>query len=191
MQWYFRAIMSMGIFSMLSGAIVQLRLFQSMSPTTMITALAVVSLFMTTLNYMLRQEQVVRWVLENKYLIIKTELCCGLTIATAMVYFGVDNTTLVVRWILAQTVMDGLNAMFKFLFEKVKEERGDGSYVSATMDMHKTFGFLIGHVVAIVAINMWPNMNQDWLIYSHGFIMSLGSLGLLAALREHDRRSAV
>ena len=95
MQWYFRAIMCMGIFSMLSGAIVQLRLFQSMSPTTMITALAVVSLFMTTLNYMLRQEQVVQWVLSNKYLIIKTELMCGLTIATAMVYFGVDSTTLV------------------------------------------------------------------------------------------------
>ena len=191
MQWYFRAIMCMGIFSMLSGAIVQLRLFKSMSPTTMITALAVVSLFMTTLNYMLRQEHVVKWVLSNKYLIIKTELICGLTIACGMVYYGVDNTTLVVRWILAQTVMDGLNAMFKFLFEKVKEERGDGSYVAATLDMYRTFGYLCGHVVAIAAINLWPDMNQDWLIYSHGFIMALGSLGLLAALKEHDRHMAV
>ena len=190
MKWYFRALSCMGLFSMLSSAIVQLRLFKSMSPTTMVTSMALVSFFMMTLSYMLRQQYVVKWILDHKYLIIKSEIMIGLAIAGGMVYFGIDNTTLVVRWILAQTIMEALNAMFKFLFEKVKEERGDGAYIAATKDMHMTFGYMCGHLLAVAVIQLYPDVNQDWLIYSHGFIMSLGSIGLFVCLKEHDRIQA-
>ena len=190
MKWYFRALSCMGLFSMLSSAIVQLRLFKSMTPTTMVTSMALVSFFMMTLSYMLRQRYVVKWILDHKYLIIKSEIVIGLTIAGGMMYFGIDNTTLVVRWILAQTIMEALNAMFKFLFEKVKEERGDGAYIAATKDMHMTFGYMCGHLLAVAVIQLYPDVNQDWLIYSHGFIMSLGSIGLFVCLKEHDRMQA-
>ena len=191
MQWYFRALSCMGMFSMLSSAFVTLRLFKNMSPTTMVTSMALVSFFMTSLSYMLRQKRVVEWILNHKYLVIKAEIFLGLTIAIGMVVLGIDNTTLVVRWILAQTVMEALNSMFKFLFEKIKEERGDGAYIAATKDMHSTFGFMCGHLLAVVVINLYPNIDQDILIYSHGFIMSLGSIGLYACLKEHDRHMAV
>ena len=191
MQWYFRALSCMGMFSMLSSAFVTLRLFKNMSPTTMVTSMALVSFFMTSLSYMLRQKRVVEWILNHKYLVIKAEIFLGLTIAIGMVVLGIDNTTLVVRWILAQTVMEALNSMFKFLFEKVKEERGDGAYIAATKDMHSTFGFMCGHLLAVAVINPYPNIDQDILIYSHGFIMSLGSIGLYACLKEHDRHMAV
>lgn len=191
MQWYFRALTCMGMFSMLSSAFVTLRLFKNMSPTTMVTSMALVSFFMTGLSYMLRQKRVVEWILNHKYLVIKTEIFLGLTIAIGMVVLGIDNTTLVVRWILAQTVMEALNSMFKFLFEKIKEERGDGAYIAATKDMYSTFGFMCGHLLAVAVINLYPDVNQDWLIYSHGFIMSLGSIGLFVCLKEHDRHMAV
>ena len=80
--------------------------------------------------------------------------------------------------------------MFKFLFEKVKEERGDGAYIAATKDMHMTFGYMCGHLLAVAVIQLYPDVNQDWLIYSHGFIMSLGSIGLFVCLKEHDRMQA-
>ena len=101
MQWYFRALSCMGMFSMLSSAFVTLRLFKTMSPTTMVTSMALVSFFMMSLNYMLRQQRVVEWILDHKYLVIKAEIFLGITIAIGMVVLGIDNTTLVVRWLLA------------------------------------------------------------------------------------------
>ena len=190
MQWYFRALSCTGMFSMLSSAFITLRLFKDMSPTTMVTSMALVSFFMTSLSYMLRKKHVVEWILNHKYLVVKAEIFLGLTIAIGMVVLGIDNTTLVVRWILSQTVMEALNSMFRFLFEKVKEERGDGAYIAATKDMHMTFGYMCGHLLAVAVIQLYPDVNQDWLIYSHGFIMSLGSIGLFVCLKEHDRMQA-
>ena len=188
MNWYMRAIMAVGVFSMLSSSIVQLRLFKELSPTTLITVMAVISLFMTVVNHCLRQRAVVNWVLNNKYLVIKIELTAGACITAGMLYYGVDSTTLVVRQLVASTIMEALNASFRFLFEKVKEERQDGSYIAATKDMYTTLGMACGHILAVACITMWPNINQDMLVYAHGGIMSLGSIGLWVCLKEHDKR---
>lgn len=134
----------------------------------------------------LRRPSAVKWLLNNRYVIIRTELTLGLIISFGVLWFGISSTTLIVRWVLVMTLMEAMNISVKYLFESVKQERGDGAYVSATKDSYTTMGYALGGVLAVLVMNVYPGINQDALIYAHGFLMSLGSIGMYACLKEHD-----
>ena len=187
MKWYFRAIVVMQMFSFLSTTLVQLRLFKDMSPTTMVTCQTAISFFNMTVLHILRKKAAVKWLIDNRYLVVKTELTLGLAISVGIIYFGVSANTLIVRWVLAMTVMESLNISMKYLFEQVKQDRGDGAAISATKDSFTTMGYALGGVLAVLVMNVHPQVNQDALIYAHGFLMSLGSIGMYVCLKEHDR----
>ena len=187
MKWYFRAIFVMQTFAFLSTSLVQLRLFKDMSPTTMVTCQTAISVFNMCVLHVLRKPTSVKWLLDNRYLIVKTELMLGLIISIGVLYFGINSTTLIVRWVLAMTVMESLNVSMRYMFEKVKQDRGDGAAISATKDSFTTMGYALGGVVAVLVMNVYPGINQDAIIYAHGFMMSLGSIGIYTCLKEHDR----
>ena len=50
-----------------------------------------------------------------------------------------------------------------------------------------SMGYALGGVVAVLVMNVYPGINQDAIIYAHGFVMSLGSIGIYTCLKEHDR----
>ena len=187
MKWYFRAIVVMQTFAFLSTSLVQLRLFKDMSPTTMVTCQTAISFFNMCVLHVLRKPAAVKWLLNNRYVIVRTELTLGLIISFGVLWFGISSTTLIVRWVLAMTLMEAMNVSVRYLFESVKQERGDGAYVSATKDSYTTMGYALGGVLAVLVMNVYPGINQDALIYAHGFLMSLGSIGMYACLKEHDR----
>lgn len=186
MKWYFRAIVVMQTFAFLSTSLVQLRLFKDMSPTTMVTCQTAISFFNMAILNVLRKPAAVKWLLNNRYVIVRTELTLGLIISFGVLWFGISSTTLIVRWVLVMTLMEAMNISVKYLFESVKQERGDGAYVSATKDSYTTMGYALGGVLAVLVMNVYPGINQDALIYAHGFLMSLGSIGMYACLKEHD-----
>ena len=190
MKWYFRAIVVMQTFAFLSTSLVQLRLFKDLSPTTMVTCQTAISFFNMCVLHVLRKPSAVKWLLDNRYLIVKTELMLGLIVSIGVLYFGINSTTLIVRWVLAMTVMESLNISMKYLFEKVKQDRGDGAAISATKDSFTTMGYALGGVVAVLVMNVYPDINQDVLIYAHGFLMALGRIGMFVCLKEHDRNQA-
>ena len=187
MSWYFRAIVVTQMFAFLSTALVQLRLFKDMTPTTMVTCQTAISFFNMTFLQLLRKPPVAKWLLDNRYLIVKTELTLGLAISIGVLYYGISPNTLIVKWVLDMTVMESLNLSMKYLFEKVKQDRGDGAAISATKDGFTTMGYTLGGVLAVVVMNVYPSINQDALIYAHGFLMSLGGVGMYVCLKEHDR----
>ena len=187
MKWYFRAIVVMQMFSFLSTSLVQLRLFKDMSPVTMVTCQTAISFFNMGAMQLMRRPAVMKWLLTNRYLVIKTELSLGLAISIGVLYFGINTNTLIVRWALAMSVMEMLNESIRYFFEKVKEERGDGATIAATKNGFTTMGYSIGGLVAVLVMNVYPQVNQDALIYAHGFFMSLGSIGMYVCLKEHDR----
>ena len=191
MKWYFRAIVVMQTFAFLSTSLVQLRLFKDMSPTTMVTCQTAISFFNMAILNVLRKPAAVKWLLNNRYVIVRTELTLGLIISFGVLWFGISSTTLIVRWVLVMTLMEVMNISVKYLFESVKQERGDGAYVSATKDSYTTMGYALGGVLAVLVMNVYPGINQDALIYAHGFLMSLGSIGMYACLKEHDRATRI
>ena len=152
----------------------------------MVTCQTAISVFNMCVLHVLRKPTAVKWLLGNRYLIVKTELMLGLIISIGVLYFGISSTTLIVRWVLAMTVMESLNISMRYLFESVKQERGDGAYISATKDSYTTMGYALGGVLAVLVMNVYPGINQDAIIYAHGFLMSLGSIGMYACLKEHD-----
>ena len=187
MKWYFRAIVVMQTFAFLSTSLVQLRLFKDMSPTTMVTCQTAISFFNMAVLNVLRKPAAIKWLVNNRYVIVRTELTLCLIISFGVLWFGISSTTLIVRWVLAMTLMEAMNVSVRYLFESVKQERGDGAYVSATKDSYTTMGYALGGVLAVLVMNVYPGINQDALIYAHGFLMSLGSIGMYACLKEHDR----
>ena len=187
MKWYFRAIVVMQTFAFLSTSLVQLRLFKDMSPTTMVTCQTTISFFNMAILNVLRKPAAVKWLLNNRYVIVRTELTLGLIISFGVLWFGISSTILIVRWVLVMTLMEAMNISVKYLFESVKQERGDGAYVSATKDSYTTMGYALGGVLAVLVMTVYPQVNQDALIYAHGFLMSLGSIGMYVCLKEHDR----
>lgn len=153
----------------------------------MVTCQTAISFFNMAILNVLRKPAAVKWLLNNRYVIVRTELTLGLIISFGVLWFGISSTTLIVRWVLVMTLMEAMNISVKYLFESVKQERGDGAYVSATKDSYTTMGYALGGVLAVLVMNVYPGINQDALIYAHGFLMSLGSIGMYACLKEHDR----
>ena len=188
MKQYLWCLLILMVVSVLCAQTTMYALFSDISRETMAVGFAVISLFVTASQQLLSINSVKEWVLKYRYQIVAIEGILGIVLAISMLVFGINEQTLVARWIINNTFFQMLYIFISFIVEKMKEERGDGASFSVEQERYIAIGGSIGQVFTVVAVmTMGDNLDVDTIIYVHGFISCIENIGLWLWMKSHDK----
>ena len=188
MKQYLWCLLILMVVSVLCNQTTMYALFSDIDRGTMAIGFAVISLFVTATQQLLSKESVKEWVISHRYQIVFTEGALGIVLAIAMLVFGIDEKTLVARWIINNTFFQMLCIFISFIVEKMKEERGDGASFSVELERFMAIGGSVGHVFTVVAVlTLGDDLDVDTIIYIHGFLSCIENIGLWLWMKSHDK----
>ena len=188
MKQYLWCLLILMIVSVLSNQTTMYALFSDIDRLTMAVGFAVISLFVTATQQLLSKQSVKEWVITHRYKIVFIEGALGIVLAIAMLVFGINETTLVARWIINNTFFQMLCIFISFIVEKMKEERGDGASFSVEQERFMAIGGSMGHVITVVAVmTLGDDLDVDTIIYVYGFLSCIENIGLWLWMKSHDK----
>lgn len=187
MKQYLWCLLILMSVSVLCNQTTMYALFSDISRETMAISFAVISLFVTATQQLLSKESVKEWVISHRYEIVAIEGILGIVLASYMIVFGINEKTLVARWIINNTFFQMLCIFISFIVEKMKEERGDGASFSVEQERFMAIGGSIGHVITVVTvITLGDDLDVDTIIYVYGFLSCIENIGLWRWMKSHD-----
>ena len=188
MKQYLWCLLILMVVNVLCSQTTMYALFNNIDRGTMTIGFAVISLFVTATQQLLSKESVKEWVISHRYQIVFTEGALGIVLAIAVIVFGIDEKTLVARWIINNTFFQMLYIFISFIVEKMKEERGDGASFSVEQERFMAIGGSVGHVFTVVAVmTLGDDLDVDTIIYVHGFLSCIENIGLWLWMKSHDK----
>ena len=188
MKQYLWCLLILMVVNVLCSQTTMYALFSNIDRGTMTIGFAVISLFVTATQQLLSKESVKEWVISNRYKIVFIEGTLGIVLAIAIMVFGIDEKTLVARWIINNTFFQMLYIFISFIVEKMKEERGDGASFSVEQERFMAIGGSVGHVFTVVAvITLGDDLDVDTIIYVYGFLSCIENIGLWLWMKSHDK----
>ena len=188
MNVYFWCLAIMYSMQMLTMGITQYVVFNTVTPTQAVIVMGVVSLFMSSAAYLMDKDYIKEMVWKYRYTIIVVEGSTTVILSIVVFLVGVTQEMLIARWIVLGTICEVLAFAIRFLFERMKEQRGDGSNVATRKDVFVSAGCTIGHVLAISVMLIYPDVNKDYILYAHGFLMCIENIGIWFWLKDHDKK---
>lgn len=187
MKQYLWCLLILMSVSVLCNQTTMYALFSDISRETMAISFAVISLFVTATQQLLSKESVKEWVISHRYEIVAIEGILGIVLASYMIVFGINEKTLVARWIINNTFFQMLCIFISFIVEKMKEERGDGASFSVEQERFMAIGGSIGHVITVTTvITLGDDLDVDTIIYVYGFLSCIENIGLWRWMKSHD-----
>lgn len=187
MKQYLWCLLILMSVSVLCNQTTMYALFSDISRETMAISFAVISLFVTATQQLLSKESVKEWVISHRYEIVAIEGILGIVLASYMIVFGINEKTLVARWIINNTFFQMLCIFISFIVEKMKEERGDGASFSVEQERFMAIGGSIGHVITVTTVIMLgDDLDVDTIIYVYGFLSCIENIGLWRWMKSHD-----
>lgn len=188
MKRYLWCLLVLMVVSVLSSQTTMYALFSDIDRETMAIGSAIISLFVTAIQQLLSKQSVKEWVIAHRYEIVFIEGVLGIVLAIVILVFGINEKTLVARWIINNTFFQMLYIFMSFIVEKMKEERGDGASFSVEQERFMAIGQSIGHVFTVVAVmTLGDDLDVDTIIYVHGFLSCIENIGLWLWMRSHDK----
>ena len=188
MKQYLWCLLILMVVSVLCSQTTMYALFSGMDRETMAIGSAVISLFVTATQQLLSKQSVKEWVIAHRYEIVFIEGVLGIVLAIVILVFGINEKTLVARWIINNTFFQMLYIFMSFIVEKMKEERGDGASFSVEQERFMAIGQSVGHVFTVVAIMTFGDgLDVDTIIYVFGFLSCIENIGLWLWMKSHDK----
>lgn len=188
MKRYLWCLLVLMVVSVLSSQTTMYALFSDIDRETMAIGSAIISLFVTAIQQLLSKQSVKEWGIAHRYEIVFIEGVLGIVLAIVILVFGINEKTLVARWIINNTFFQMLYIFMSFIVEKMKEERGDGASFSVEQERFMAIGQSIGHVFTVVAVmTLGDDLDVDTIIYVHGFLSCIENIGLWLWMRSHDK----
>ena len=188
MKQYLWCLLILMVVSVLCSQTTMYALFSGMDRETMAIGFAVISLFVTATQQLLSKQSVKEWVIAHRYEIVFIEGVLGIVLAIVILVFGINEKTLVARWIINNTFFQMLYIFMSFIVEKMKEERGDGASFSVEQERFMAIGQSVGHVFTVVAIMTFGDgLDVDTIIYVFGFLSCIENIGLWLWMKSHDK----
>ena len=187
MQFYFYCLVAMNIINMFGASMTQYEVFNTLTPQQVVITLGVISLGLSATSWMMDKDYVKAWVLKHRYGIVVAEGSATLLLALIMMVVGVGTEILIFRWLILGIVCEALCIFISFVYEKMKEERGDGASISTKKNLYVSVGCTFGHILAIGTILSYPDINRHYVMYAHGIMMCIENVGLIVWMRQHDK----